>query len=213
MDLSDLIIFYIIVGVVSLFLYFLLRPNTNSASYKGSKGEYHVYKKLNRIFRNKNCYVFNDILIKHNGDSTQIDHVVLSQHGVFVIETKNYSGWIFGSESSKNWTKVMFKNKYAFQNPIRQNYKHVLILQHILGLNYNKFISIVVFTGSGEFKTQLPENVLKIGDLKNYVNRFSDDIIETTDFETLKQRLELAIVENTRSNLKEHYLSIKKRKN
>ena len=52
--------------------------------------------------------------------TTQIDHVFLSPYGIFVLETKNMSGWIFGSEKQPQWTQKLYKRTFKFQNPLRQ---------------------------------------------------------------------------------------------
>ena len=65
--------------------------------------------------------------------TTQIDHVVVSRHGVFVIETKNYGGWIFGKPGAKNWTQKFPRRSTTFQNPLRQNDKHVRTLVELTG--------------------------------------------------------------------------------
>ena len=67
------------------------------------------------------------------GEATsQIDHLVLSEYGIFVIETKRYKGWIFGSEKAENWTQVIFKEKHQFRNPVKQNWSHVYALKSVL---------------------------------------------------------------------------------
>jgi len=67
--------------------------------------------------------------------TTQIDHVFLSPYGLFVLETKNMSGWIFGSERQAQWTQKLYKHTFKFQNPLRQNYKHLKALEAFLNTN------------------------------------------------------------------------------
>lgn len=67
----------------------------------------------------------NDLLFESNGHTTQIDHIVVSPYGVFVIETKGYKGWIMGGENTEYWTQVIYDSKHKFYNPIRQNEGHV----------------------------------------------------------------------------------------
>jgi len=83
----------------------------------------------------------------------QIDHLILSVYGIFVIETKNYSGWIFGNEKSEYWTQVIYKDKFRFYNPIKQNWSHVYALKKLLH-EYKEvnYYPIVVFAGDGELK-------------------------------------------------------------
>lgn len=119
---------------------------------KGKIGESIVASKLSRL--NKNDFiVYNDLHLSHNGYTTQIDHLILSIYGIFVIETKNYKGWIFGNEKSKYWTQVIYKEKNKFYNPILQNWKHINFLKRLSPeLKSVKYFPIIVFTGSGELK-------------------------------------------------------------
>ena len=76
--------------------------------------------------------VINDLMVRTDRGTTQIDHVVISPHGIFVIETKAYDGWIYGSETDTYWTQVVHRRKKRFYNPLRQNYGHVQALKTIL---------------------------------------------------------------------------------
>ena len=112
----------IIIGIVVISFVFI---RVYKAKIKGYIGEKQVSKRLRKL--NKRKYkVLNNVLLKTANGSTQIDHVVISIYGIFVIETKNYKGLIFGSENDENWTQVIYKNKGKFRNPIKQNYGHVL---------------------------------------------------------------------------------------
>ena len=109
---------------------------------------------------NKNTYHrINNVILPAENGTTQIDHIIVSVYGVFVVETKNMKGWIFGSADQKTWTQKIYRYTNKFQNPLRQNYRHVKTLQSILGLNGNQIHSVVVFVGDSTFKTAMPENV------------------------------------------------------
>lgn len=119
---------------------------------KGAVGEYRVSRKLRRLKKNE-YLVYNDIHLKNKGRSTQIDHLILSVYGIFVIETKNYKGWIFGNEKSKYWTQTLYKNKYKIFNPIIQNWGHINFLKKVSADFENlKYFPIIVFAGSGKLK-------------------------------------------------------------
>jgi len=119
---------------------------------KGVIGEFGVARKLRRL--NKNNYiVYNDIYLKNKGRTKQIDHLILSIYGVFVIETKNYKGWIFGNENSKYWTQTLYNKKSKIYNPIIQCWSHINFLKQILSdFTGLKYFPIIVFTGSGKLK-------------------------------------------------------------
>ena len=91
----------------------------------------------------------NVTLLTENG-TTQIDHILLTEAGIFVIETKHYSGWILGNPRDDKWTQVIYHKKSRFQNPLNQNYLHLKTVQALFKLPKSAFIGIVVFTGKAE---------------------------------------------------------------
>ena len=102
---------------------------------RGNAGERKVSSSLNFHLDEKTYCILNDVIISDNiGGTTQIDHVVLSPFGIFVVETKNLKGWIFGSVNSKMWMLQVFNEKYQFYNPIKQNYKHIACLSKLTKL-------------------------------------------------------------------------------
>ena len=79
---------------------------------------------------------YHDVTLPTAGGTTQIDHVFVSEFGVFVVETKNMNGWIYGTENDRKWIQVFpGGQKYTFQNPLRQNYGHVKAIEDALARN------------------------------------------------------------------------------
>jgi len=114
-----------------------------------------------------------NVLVPAGNGTTQVDHVIVSIFGIFVIETKNMDGWIFGSAEQKSWTQSFGKKRFRFQNPLRQNYRHTRSMAEFLRLDHDVFHSVVFFIGDCELKTRLPENVLTSG-LPRYVKPIFD---------------------------------------
>lgn len=154
--------------------------------YKGKVGEAKVDSKLNPlIFDNvEHRNINNFILIDDNGKSHQIDHVEIRQNGIFCIETKNYAGWIFGSENQDKWTQCLYTGeKHQFINPIKQNKSHIYHINKVLDKKY-KINSVVVMVQNNADKVNLP-NVVNLVDLKWYLKNFNDGTnysIEEIDF-------------------------------
>ena len=152
----------------------------------------------------KNVYrrVDNVIINTPNG-TTQIDHVVVSVYGIFVIETKNIKGWIFGAENSDKWTQAIFGKKSQFQNPIKQNYRHTKGLAEHLKLDHNLFKPIVFFIGDCQFKTEMPSNVLSSG-LIPYIKGFRQTLLslqQVTQIEAALTKLKQDKSLNRRTHL------------
>ena len=134
-------------------------PVLKSPWFKGLFGEFVVNVLAKLMLDKKEYHIIKNVTLPTDNGTTQIDHVIVSAYGVFVVETKNIKGWIFGGERDAIWTQKIYKHSEKFQNPLRQNYKHVKILQQLLNLNDEQIHSVVVFVGNSEFKTQKPENV------------------------------------------------------
>ena len=114
--------------------------------------------------------LINNVTLKTNEGTTQIDHVLIADTGVFVIENKHYDGWIFGDPQSRQWTQTIYRKKSRFQNPIHQNYGHIKALISLFNLPEDNFHSLIVFTGNAEFKSDLGPNVIHLPDLIPYLS-------------------------------------------
>lgn len=101
-----------------------------------------------------NKLLTNIYIPKEDGSTTEIDLLMLSKSGVYVFESKNYSGWIFGNDKSKNWTQsLQGGKKHKFFNPIWQNKGHISALRKLLSeINSNSFYSYIVFSDRCELK-------------------------------------------------------------
>ena len=156
----------------------------------GRKGERKVISILGWRLNSSEYNCFHDLHLPSGSGSTQIDHVVVSRYGVFVIETKNYSGWIFGNKESKVWTQVLYDEKHKFQNPLRQNYKHTKAIESFLSLHSSAVFSVVVFVGNGEFRNVVPSNVMYANSLVRHIRSRSDPILSQEKVEWIVDRLQ-----------------------
>lgn len=131
--------------------------------FKGMIGEGFLNLSI-RLFLDKREYrLLKNVTLPTEDGTTQIDHIIVSRYGVFVIETKNMKGWIFGNPAHKSWTQQIYRRKHSFQNPLHQNYRHVMTLKSLLGLADHQLHSVVYFIGDCTFKTPLPDNVINRG--------------------------------------------------
>ncbi len=124
---------------------------------------------------------YHDVTLPTMSGTAQIDHVFVSVFGVFVVETKNMAGWIYGSERDREWTQVFpGGRKYKFQNPLRQNYGHVRAMEDALAgirLPRGAVKSVVVFVGKTKLKREMPGNVTAGFGAARYVRSFGTRIL------------------------------------
>lgn len=131
---------------------------------KGAAGEYHLYQKLYRIPGHK-VILPNIYLVRPNGNTTEIDTVMIHTSGIYIFEMKNYSGAVYGSPSSKEWTQIFGKNKKTrFYNPIFQNQIHQRAVKAALEMeNDIYFHAVTVFSDACKvYIDPLPENLLSM---------------------------------------------------
>lgn len=189
----DWIVFLSLLGGILAMGFFLGRTRSYRTTVFQNRGEALVSQIILENFGPPDYHLINHATLQMENGTTQVDHILVSRFGVFVVETKDYTGWIFGSASQRNWTKVLFKVKYSFQNPIHQNLRHVRAVRQLLSfLPPDSIKSVVVFTGDAEFKTEVPLGVIYASGLAEFLKSYDDEIISTDQLQLSVGRLEIA---------------------
>lgn len=160
----------------------------SSRWFKGIFGEFLVNKLLLKLPASDYTLIKNVTLPTENG-TTQIDHILVSKFGIFVIETKNMKGWIFGSKSQKKWTQKIYRHTTKFQNPLHQNYKHLKTLEYLLNTELANLHSVIVFTGNSRFQTDMPDNVTYPQGCVRYIKAFNQIVYSDVECARLISKL------------------------
>lgn len=139
-----------------------------------------------------------NLYIPYRDNTAEIDLVLIHTKGIYVIESKNYSGWIFGDESNNYWTQCMVnKQRYKFYNPIKQNRTHVNAISNYLKIDKKAFISIILFSGRCELKkvpADTTEYIITQRDILPFKLRYDlnsrNDIFTTEQVDEIAKRLQ-----------------------
>jgi restriction system protein len=175
-------------------------------------GEAAVRRTLSLHFPSPAYHLLNDLTLPTDDGTTQVDHILVSRYGVFVLETKHYKGWIFGNAGASQWTQVLYKKHYKFQNPIHQNLKHVTVVRRLLDfLPPDCIHSIVVFTGEAVFKTEQPPGVLTLDQLCAHLDTFNLEAMTENRVHFSVGRLECWRKAITRETDVEHVAHLKRK--
>jgi hypothetical protein len=197
----------IIVGIIDILITFISKKKL--PHWTGKIGEGFVSRKLNKFsatdYRpldnadtgeqliSRKLYnpdstqykILNNLVLPSSGNTsvTQIDHVVVSNYGIFVVETKAYRGWIFGSANQEYWTQVIFRYKKRFYNPLRQNFAHTKAIENLLGSKYLKasIISLIAFPYADKLKISGTDFVGYTRDIKRKIENYTDIIYSDTE--------------------------------
>lgn len=167
-------------------------------SDKGRYGEYLIYKQLESLEKDGAQFLFNCYMPSGTHGITEVDVIMVHTSGIYVFESKNYAGWIFGDERDRQWTQSLVskdrtKIKNYFFNPLKQNRIHIRALRAIIGYDKRPIYSVVVFTDRSVLK-----NV-------NYTDRYArvitqDDLLLAV--RGLKRRSENVLTAEEVSNIK-----------
>jgi len=164
-----------------------------------------------KMFLDADTYIdVNNVTIPTSNGTTQIDHVIVSRYGVFVVETKNIDGWIFGDEKSPQWTQSLFGKKYKFQNPLQQNYRHTKALSDFLGIEHDRFFSVVMFWGECEFKTPMPPNVMARG-YSSYIKSHTAVLFSDHEIQEIVTAIKSGMLPKSWTTRRQHVESLKER--
>jgi len=177
-------LWYLWLLVLIVFVYRLFK-----AKIKGILGEKTISVFLSRLDPTK-YKVINDLMLRTEGKTSQIDHVVVSNFGIFVIETKNYKGWILGDEHGEQWTQVIYKRKEKFYNPIRQNYGHIQALkQNLQEYKELNFIPIIVFSINADLKVKTNSKVIYSVNLLKTIREYMAESLSDQQKEAIYLKL------------------------
>lgn len=188
-----------------------LNKRDSSKQQKGNDGEFLVAKELTTFLDESKYKVLNDILLQIDNDKTaQIDHIVVSTYGIFVIETKNWNGFITGGKDSYFWSKRNSGNNIEImKNPIKQNERHIEALKQIFSkynININKelFYSLIVFVQGQKPKIDDLNNcsVIPLNDLVKKIHSYNKEILEKSQIEKLIELIQKENVKDKETRLK-----------
>lgn len=210
----EIVTFTVLIPILLLasLVLFIVLSVRNRAKIKGKIGEFNIASRIKRLKQDEYKVLNNIILKTKNNHTVQIDHIIVSLYGIFVIETKNYEGWIFGNENAEKWMQIIFKEKYQFRNPIKQNWSHIYALKELLSDYSNvRYIPIVVFSGDGILK-EITSSVYVIYDteiLRVIEMESSEKIISRDDILKIVSTIENNNIQNKEIE-KEHVEDIQK---
>ncbi len=164
---------FIVLLIVIFVVILLLIPGRKNPVYTlfvGLRGEHIVSRELHRL--GGKYIILNDLILRTAHGTCQIDHVVLSPYGIFVIETKNISGIVTGNDEWKDWNWSGKDFNKTIYNPVMQNLRHIDVLSDTLGLSADSFISIIVFTGKAHIRVETSHAVMFLGQLVPFIKLF-----------------------------------------
>lgn len=180
--------------------------------FKGIAGEFLVNTAA-RLFLPKDEYhLIKDVTLQTDDGTTQIDHIIVSRYGVFVIETKNMKGWIFGSANQKTWTQKIYKHSNKFQNPLHQNYKHVKSLEALLDIPAFAIHSLMVFVGDSTFKTTMPDNVTYAGGYIRHIKSRREVVLSQADVDAVITQIEQRRLQRGLATNRQHVSHLRQKK-
>ena len=181
--------------------------------FKGVIGEFIINISSKLLLDKEKYHLIKNVTLPTKDGTTQIDHIIVSIYGIFVVETKNMKGWIFGGEKQRTWTQQIFKHKNKFQNPLHQNYKHTQTLKELLGLTDNEVFSLIVFVGESTFKREMPSNVTEGLGYIRYIKSKTKEVLSISQTKEITSKIKAGRLKPSIKTNREHVNHLKKKSN
>ena len=191
----------VIIIVIAIILY-LFRNKI-----KGKLGEIKSSNELNKLDREE-YKVLDNIILYSDNKTHEIDNIVISKYGLFIIEMKNYIGKVSGSKDDDKWTHYAYKNVNKFYNPVKQNYGHMRCVSDALKLDMRYLIPVVVFSNDTYIDSDV-KYVIHLKDVNKYIMKHKKNMYLDVD-EIYEKLIKLNIKD--KSVKRKHVSSIKKNK-
>lgn len=162
----------------------------------GRNGEYLLSRTIQHLTNNGGKLLYNCYLNKTDNRTTEVDVILIHSCGIFVFESKNYSGWIFGDENSKTWTQTLPNGNRArkehFYNPIMQNETHINALKNIVGYHIPIY-SVIVFSDRCTLKkVNVRNSNAYVTQRRNLIRTINNITINKTSRMLTQDEIELA---------------------
>src|SRR3546814_14751290 len=127
------------------------------------------------------------------------------------MRISDWSSDVCSSDLQARWTQTIFRNKSQFQNPLRQNHRHIKVLEELLELPFSAFKSIIVFTGDCTFKTEMPDEVCTCSDLIEYIYSIDKPILSDDKIADACDRIRTMRMERSWRTHRAHMDSLRSR--
>ena len=202
-----LIVFGILIVIAISITIFLIRKDNilHRPFSKGDFGEGMVRATMDFTLPKDVYKIFNNVMLYDGEKSIQIDHIIASVYGIFVVETKNYSGTIYGYENSKNFTQYVGRQRNVFYSPIKQNKSHIYALNKVVGLY--PYTSVIIFLSQAKLNVHSTTFVGSPLNASHYIKSFSDVKLSDEHLNEFITKLENKNVSDSISN-REHVKNI-----
>jgi len=171
----------------------------------GFFGELYTKQSISKL-SSTDYHVINNLLLMKDNKTCQIDHIVISKYGIFVIESKQYNGYITGNKYDKKWVRHVGRKKIYYENPIAQNYGHIKFLSSFLNTDEKKFINLVCISSRAKLKIKHDGELVNCYTINDMIKSHQSVIID--DVEAIKNILQSSNITDKKV-LKEHINSIK----
>lgn len=139
---------------------------------KGQAGEAAVTRILRKLPA-ADYEIFTTVILPKQADRSRVemDHVVLSRFGIFVVETKRWPGRVDGGKDG-DWLQTIGRRFHNHPNPYAQNDRQVRRLRTHLNIAHTAIRGVVCFVGDTELGPDVPGNVVRGTGLLAYIAGF-----------------------------------------
>jgi len=183
--MTFILISLVSIAIITMFMLYQL------PLIKEWSGRRQVYAATEFLLESSDYYLMKDVVLLTFEGLIQIDLIIVSRFGVFVVATYHYAGVIDGTDLDDQWTQISKKKeRYEFQNPSYQNRKNVETLKSLIGLEKNKIFPVVVFDGISAFKSTMMPRITRGSEFLQYIRSKQELLLTTNEIQKIVETIE-----------------------
>lgn len=130
-----------------------------------------VEKELNSLPSDK-YKLLSNILIKTKYTTFNIEYVLVSIYGIFVINIKDCKGEIVGSENDEYWINNINNRTKFLKNPVIESNEYIEALMHKLEVSDSElFIPIIAFSNNCDLRASSTYRIVRVNQIKRAIQK------------------------------------------
>ena len=151
--------------------------------------------RIQRALRARSSDVLHDFILPGAyGGLTKIDHAIMTAGGILCIRTVHYNGIVFGGEDEAQWTNVDGVSRRRLLNPLIQNEGRTRAMRQVVP--DAPVANLVIFTGSVQFTSEMPKNVIHVSGLESFIAKFVFGPSKVEDWHAVWLTLNAAVLKD-----------------
>ena len=157
-------IFSLVIAILIVLSIIYIFKDSLKNIYIGIRKNSRIRNKIKKLVKENDYLYLHDLCLRLDaGKYINIDHVIIADKYIYVIEPKFWLGYIFGNEEDEKWLLNDGNGTIYVENPLRNTRFKIKVLANVLGISNDNFVNMVCIADCGKIKeVNIKDNTCKV---------------------------------------------------